>query len=134
MELKKTCNFMDALKDCGPVPGSLSSLHRPKTQVGYYRADYDGHQWWTQYFNIHDTLKTETLMKESRGILGDLLTGFPNLTEIKRFCKVGNAEKISDVEYNCYVNGTYGNYWIRFITLEKNYNIYCHILWKESVD
>lgn len=130
MELKNKCTFMHALEDCGPVLGSLSPIHRPKTEIGYYRADFDGRQWWTQYFDVNDTLKTEPLMKESRGLWRSLLNGFPTLSELEKFCAEGNAEKLSEVEYNCYASGKYGNYWMRFILLQKNYNIYCHILSK----
>lgn len=42
MVLKKRCNFKDFMEECGPVSGSLSFVYRPKTKVGYYRADYCG--------------------------------------------------------------------------------------------
>lgn len=134
MELKSICTFTETLQDCGPVKDSLSTVQRPKTEVGYYRADFDGHRWWTQYFTINDALRTESLVSESDGVWENLLNGFSTLSDLSRFCMEGNARRISDVEYECYVDGKLANYWIRFITLEKSYNIYCHILTKEFRD
>lgn len=134
MELKSKCSFVHAFEDCGPVPHSLSPIHRPKTEIGYYRSNFDGRQWWTKYFHVNDTLKTELLIKESKELWENLLNVFPTLSELEKFCVEGNAEKLSEVEYNCYASGKYGNYWMRFILLEKNYNIYCHILSKQSKD
>lgn len=130
MEIKKVCDFSDVFDDCAIIPSSLSGIPQPRKKVGHYRADYDGRQWWTTYFPANQELITELLKQECLKVMMELQERFPDLETLRRFCWDGNAVKVSDTEYSCYINEIYGNYWIRLITRNHDYNIYCNIFRK----
>lgn len=127
LTLTKTCNFTDVFIDCHAAPDCDSNVEQPRKKVGHYRALYRKSCWNDEYCPCRNELKDKTLMTESLEVLSELKKMFPDLNELRDYCKSGNAEKIGDEEYNCYYNGEYGNYWIRLNTWNDDYNIYCHI-------
>lgn len=69
MELKSICTFTETLQDCGTVEDSLSTIQRPKAEVGYYRAD-------DSYFSF------------ARNFVSNAIT-LPQLQEAMRLGKLG---------------------------------------------
>ena len=118
--LTPVCNFGDNLKDT-------------ETKIGYIRADHDGYRWWTTYFPCHEELKTEDIRNEINGVCGELIENmFLNLGAIKEFCHRRTEAKTSEDIYDFYIESELCNYWVRFITRKKDYNMYLHAYIKSN--
>lgn len=101
---------------------------RPNSEVGYIRADHDGWRWWNTVWPIHKELETPELLAEFDAVYNAFTQEFANLNEVGRFCQK-SAEAVGTdrgVEYNAYLMGEYGFYWLRMNTRKKEYNLYLH--------
>lgn len=103
----------------------------PNCEMGYIRADYNYH-WWNTCFRVHKEHETEPLVKEFNDICNMFFDEFPDLRSVRKFCYDGNAEFISDDEYNVYLEMEHGLYWFRFILRIGDYNLYLHCYSKEA--
>lgn len=130
-ELTETCNFGEVFEHCSKAPDALSSDERPDAQIGYVRGYYDGYSWCGDYFPCRNHLYTEAFRKESRDIFSCLTTQFRTLDVLRRFCEAHPSAKIGKEEYNFFMNGHAADYWIRFITRERDYNLYLNAYAKE---
>lgn len=133
MELLKKCSFSEVFdkENLAPAPDSLNSARQPVKKMGHFRIIYDyGTTWSSQYIPCRNELKTHELVEESMSCLKKLEERFSSLEELREFCEQGHAEKVGEQEYNCYIEGRYGNYWLRFNTWKHDYNIYCHVFTK----
>ena len=107
------------------------STKYPKSELSYFRCDYDGYRWWNTIWPIHKELYFHELGKEFDDLYASLNKTFPNLEALRAFC-ADSAEATGDPdEFNVYIDMKYGYYWIRMITREKDYNMYIHCYCKE---
>lgn len=123
-ELKETCNFLDVFEHCSEAPDSLSSGKYPDAQIGHIRAYYNSDGWQGNYFPCREELWSKEFHRESQDIYRCLVTQFHNLESLRKFCKAHPTSSVSDYEYNFFMNGYVADYWFRFITREKDYNLY----------
>lgn len=125
--LLPACSFPEVFKKKDISTGA------PFSEVAYSRSDYDGYQWWTNWFLRGDKLGSP-LSEEIDGFMNSLFK-MPEFKDLKtmRHARV-NAESTGDTtEYNLY-SETYSFYvWVRMITREKDYNLYVHYLRKDKV-
>lgn len=123
-ELKETCNFLEVFEHCSEAPDSLSSGKYPDAQIGHIRAYYGSDGWQGSYFPCRGELWSKEFHRESQDIYRCLVTQFHNLESLRKFCKAHPSSAVSDYEYNFFMNGHVADYWFRFITREKDYNLY----------
>lgn len=133
-EMKETCNFLDVFKHCSEAPDSLSSGKYPNAQIGHIRAEWDGYVWRGSYFPCRKELWTETFYRELRNIYCCLVTQFYNLEHLREVCKDHPSARVSESEYDFFMNGHVADYWIRFITRENDYNLYLKGFAKKRTD
>lgn len=124
--LTKECGFQNVFS--GPMKTtSLSSWPVPESKVAHFRADYDGRKWWRTWFSCHDEPLDKALCEEidafSDGMMA--LPGFKTLSSLRVFCKDNAAETSEPTEFNLYSETEHFYVWIRLITRERDYNIYC---------
>lgn len=62
--------------------------------------------------------------RESQDIYGCLVTQIYSLDVLRKFCEEHSLAKAGENEYNFFMNGHAADYWIRFITRERDYNLY----------
>ncbi len=131
--LTNVCSFNHVFR--GPkksVP--YTSLEYPECELAYSRSDYDGQKWWTYWFPCSEQKEDSALTAEIDRF-SDLLMELPEfrtLWHMSRACKV-YAESTSDpTEYNLYAETEDLYIWLRLITREKDYNLYCHFFEKAA--
>lgn len=129
--LKEKCDFEDVFEHIGEVADSLSGLEKPLAEIGYVRADYDGKQWWGNYFPTRNALRTNFYDKESQEIYSYLTTKFYNLEQLRLFYEKHPSAETATTEYCFYINGDIADYRVRLITREKDYNIYLYAYAKD---
>lgn len=123
-EMKETCNFLDVFEHCSEAPDSLSSGEWPNAQIGHIRAYWNQNGWHGSYFPCRGKLWTEAFNRESQDIYRCLVTQLDNLERLRKFCEEHPSSCVCEDEYNFFMNGQEADYWIRFITREKDYNLY----------
>lgn len=119
-KLTKECPFSSAWND-------LDSKGRSSIEMGYGRMDYDGHMWWRTFFRVNEALETPERIAELEAVCDAMTDAFPNLFSLEKFV-AANGEKQNEVEYNLYLIGNASDYWIRAITVPRNYNLYVHAI------
>ena len=117
--ITKTCPFPSVFKDKG-------ANGRPRSELVYYRCDYDGCRWWTTVWPVNADLETPHLIRELDAVYDAVLTTFPNLSVLKEYCEKNLLPTSSPTEYNAFLDGTHGRYWLHIITREHDYNLYLH--------
>lgn len=127
--LSRYCDFASAWDHKAPGE-NLSSASYPVSEMGFFRCDHDGAQWWRSPFSVRKTLFTPERAKELDAVADALTIEFPNLDALEDYC-VMNAEDLRNGhEYNLYLSGDLCNYWIRVNTTRKDYNLYIHAIVK----
>jgi len=117
-ELKKACPFTHIFED--KDPGG-----RPKSEMGYFRCDYDGYRWWNTAWPVNNDIETPELIEEFDSVYSDFMETFPSLKDLEKYCM--QLEPTSDrTEYNTYLSRKHGWYWLRIITRKGDYNLYLH--------
>lgn len=107
----------------------------PVSELCYARADYDGYRWHTTWTRCQDLPKDAALIGEVNGFYDALLAlpEFQNLHMLRKMCKTC-AELVAEEDpntYNLFAETPHFHVWLRLITREKDYNIYCHYYYKE---
>ena len=130
-------NLIDKLTAENPCPEAWENKDengRPRSELGYIRADHDGHRWWNTVWPVHnDELFTPELAKEFDGVYDAFIEAFPNLAALQRFCG-DKAEATADsTEFNVYLEEPLGFYWFRLITRKGDYNLYLHCISKAAL-
>lgn len=112
----------------------LSSLDHPVSELTYSRSDYDGRKWWTTWHPCQDERATEELAKEIDDFQASLLAlpELQTLWSLRRMCR-NYAEITTDpTEFNLYAETGLLYVWLRLITRERDYNLYCHFYQKDG--
>ena len=127
--LKTECAFTHIFEKTKQIP--LSSTPHPVSEIVYSRSDYDGHRWWTTWFDCVDQKPQWELVQEIDGFHNALFDKleFRTLDTMKKFCQF--AETTADpTEFNFYSETEHCNIWLRLITRSKDYNLYVHYYMK----
>ena len=132
MELK----LVDRLITENPCPEAwqdVDETRHPRAEVGYIRADHDGHHWWNTIWPIHRDLATPEIAVEIDEVYDAFMKGFRTLNEMRKYC-LERAQKTSDgTEFNAWLEMPLGYYWLRMITRERDYNLYLHCISKAAL-
>ena len=124
--LNPVCNFEDMMNDLENTQDNCS-VKQPKAKIGYIRADHDGYRWWTTYFPCREELKTEEIRQEMRDVCAEIIENmFINLEAVRKFCYSNSEAKTGEDTYSFYIECELCNYWVRFTTRRKDYNMYLH--------
>jgi hypothetical protein len=102
-------------------------------KIGHIRGDHDGSRWWTTYIPCHDELKTEDSKIEMNLVCSDIIKNlYPDGVDsiLEKSIDFSTESKLSDSEFNFYIDGTVCDYWIRLIARRKDYNLYLHCFTK----
>ena len=108
----------------------------PMSELCYARANYDGYRWHTTWTHCRDLPKDAALIGEVNGFYDALLAlpEFQNLHTLRKMCK-SCAEIVTEEDlntYNLFAETPHFHVWLRLITRERDYNLYCHYYYKES--
>ncbi len=105
----------------------------PVSEVGYIRADHDGHRWWNTCWRKHRELESPEITAEIDALYEAFKEMLPDLPTMTNWCW-HNARRVSDDEFNAYYVGVYGCYWLRMITRRRDYNLYLHCYSKAAME
>ena len=131
--LRQDCFFQHVFG--GPKKSTpLSSWPVPESKVLHFRADYDGKKWWRTWHPCNDAPLGENLCEEINDFSDSLmnLPEFENLDTLRFFCKENTAPTSDRTEYNLYSETEHFYIWLRMITRERDYNIYCSFYLKKQ--
>lgn len=106
----------------------FSDLEYPAPFVAYSRSDYDGCQWWTNWFGRPEDKPEKDLALEIDLFQDKLMarSEFKTLRSMSRMCKL-YAQRTSDpTEFTLYSETENFYIWLRLITRERDYNLYVH--------
>lgn len=129
--LTSTCHFKSIFEHTETPGGNI--LSNPVSETVYSRSDYDGHRWWTTWFQPHKERLTPSLIEEIDLFINTLfqMAEFQSLATMKQLCS-GYAQKTSsDTEYNLYTETDHFYIWMRLITRSGDYNLYVHFYHKD---
>lgn len=112
----------------------LSSLDYPVSEVVYSRSDYDGRKWWSSWQPCQDDQTTGELTEEIDDFQASLLAlpEFQTLWSLRRMCKNYAEPTAEPTEFNLYAETNLLYVWLRMITRERDYNLYCHFYQKDG--
>ena len=131
--LLPTCNFQQIYN--GPKKTlPLSSLKYPVSLVAYSRSDYDGRQWWRNWFGRPEDKPSEELSQEIDAFQNALmkLPEFQTLRDMRRMCGLFAARTSEKTEFHLYSETDNFYVWLHLITRERDYNLYVHYYLKDS--
>lgn len=134
--LATTCSFKQVWEDKELCPDALSSLPYPVKEIAYIRGDHDGHRWWTTAQPVHPSKMTSDIGKEVDALVGDIIEtepickGIRGIWEFARPFPEAISKDGSRNRYNFYLEGECANYWVQFLDLPRDYNLYIHIFEK----
>lgn len=127
--LTPVCPFLDVFKDTEQVGNS--ALARPAKEAVYSRSDFDGHKWWSSWFDCQKERLKQTLCQEIDQFQNSLfeMPEMKNLDTMSHLCRF--AQPISsDSEFNLYSETEHFFVWLRLITRFRDYNLYVHYYMK----
>lgn len=112
-----------------PQYGATYSGHSgyfPKCEIGYMRAYYQGKRLWNSCFPLTNEYNTPELIREFDEVYEAFHESFPTFEEFRDYCWSHAEPTASTFEYNLYLVGEFGSYWLRCIMLKGEYNLYIH--------
>ena len=128
--------WIEKLSNKNPCPEAWKDKGEdgyPKSEMGYFRCDYDGYKWWNTVWPINHELETPELIREFDSLYDSFRQVFPSREAMAIYCRA-QAEPTSDSsEYNAYLELEYGFYWFRMITRKGDYNLYLHCISKAAL-
>lgn len=129
--LTPNCSFQHVFKHTEQRGNNI--LESPSSEVVYSRSDYDGHRWWTSWFQPHKERLTSQLIEEIDLFMNSLfkVTEFQTLDRMSRMCHTSAEKTGSDTEFNLYSGTEHLYIWLRLITRFRDYNLYVHFYQKE---
>ena len=131
--LLPTCSFTQIYN--GPKKTlPLSSLKYPVSLVAYSRSDYDGRQWWTNWFGRPEDKPAKELSQEIDAFQNALmkLPEFHTLRDMRRMCGLFAARTSEKTEFHLYSETDNFYVWLHLITRERDYNLYVHYYLKDT--
>lgn len=131
--LLPTCSFTQIYN--GPKKKlPLSSLEYPVSLVAYSRSDYDGRQWWTNWFGRSEDKPAKELSQEIDAFQNALmkLPEFHTLRDMRQMCGLFAARTSEKTEFNLYSETDNFYVWLHLTTRERDYNLYVHYYLKDS--
>lgn len=131
--LVPTCGFSHIFT--GPQKKfPLSSLNHPVSELAYSRSDYDGCKWWTTWHLCQGERATGALAEEIDDFQTSLLAlpEFQTLRSLRRMCRNYAERTTEPTEFNLYAETGLLYLWLRLITRERDYNLYCHFYQKDG--
>jgi|GEM_PF-364373 len=137
VELVPTCGFKEIFEQPRrAVFGHPNGF--PMSELCYVRADHNGYRWYNTWEHCQDMPKDVALFSEVDGFYDALiaLPEFKNLHTLKKMC-ASYAEIVAAEDpntYNLYAETPHFYIWLRIITRERDYNLYCHYFYKEQPD
>lgn len=130
-------SWIDKLTKVNPCPEAWQDKGDngyPRSELGYFRCDYDGYRWWNTVWPVNRDLETPELVKEFDTLYDSFLKAFPSREAMSIFCRA-HAEPTTDAtEFNAYVELEHGFYWLRMITRKGDYNLYLHCLSRAALE
>ena len=123
--LTADCEFCHIFDKTKPVPFSGREL--PVTQVVYSRSDYDGYRWHTTWHDCQDEKPAQELIKEIDAFHNALFQ-IPEMKSLNTMRRLYlQAQRTScDTEFNLYSETEHFYIWLRLITRNRDYNLYCN--------
>lgn len=125
--LTPQCSFSDIFS--GPKKQlPLNNIQYPVSLIAYSRSDYDGHRWWTGWFDDETDRPPKELAQEIDRFQAALfaLPEFRTIWDMKRMCKLYAQPTSDQTEFNLYSQTERFYVWLRLITRERDYNLYCY--------
>lgn len=125
--LTAQCGFPDIFN--GPKKQlPLSIVQHPASLIAYSRSDYDGHRWWTGWFEAEAERPPKELAQEIDRFQSALfaLPEFRTIWDMKRMCRLYAQPTSERTEFNLYSQTERLYIWLRLITRERDYNLYCY--------
>ena len=127
-KLKKECPFPSVWEHKG-------ENGRPVSELGYFRADYDGYKWWNTVWPVNKELETPELVKEFDALLDSFYETFPTLSDMTYFCMSRLDPLNRSTEYDAYLDlGGPGFYRFRMIARKGDYNLYLYCFSKAMIE
>ena len=107
----------------------------PMSELCYVRADHDGYRWHSTWTECQEKPKDPALLTEVDEFYTALiaLPEFKNLHTLSKMCK-SCAEQTAPEDsntFNLYTDTPHFHIWLRLITRERDYNIYCNYYLKD---
>ena len=130
--LTAECDFLHIFQKTKPVP--FSSQQIPESQVVYSRSDYDGYRWHTTWHDCQEEKPAQELVKEIDAFHNALfqMPEMKSLDTMRLLCI--DAQTTGDrTEYNLYSETEHFYIWLRLITRNKDYNLYCLFALKNNL-
>lgn len=130
--LDAVCSFQEVF-DEPKRPVWFSSMGEPVSKLAYSRSYYRNQQWYTTWFECREKPKDEDSAKEIDDFQSALmaLPEFEDLYTMSNLC-LNFAEPTSEpTEFNLYSVTPHFYVWLRMITRQGDYNLYCHYFYKE---
>lgn len=125
--LTNTCPFPQIFKD-------KDEGRHPKSEMGYFRADFDGHKWWNTVWPVHEDMQQPELIAEFDSIFNAFVDTFPTLADLEKYCQEHLTPTSDPTEYNAFLDlDGPGVYWLRLITRKRDYNLYLHCYNKNHI-
>ena len=127
--------WIEKLSNENPCPQAWQKGENgyPRSELGYFRCDYDGYRWWNTVWPINRSLGTPELITEFDSVYDAFLKAFPTREAMRKYC-LAHAEPTSEgTEFNAYLTMEYGFYWLRMITRKGDYNLYLHCISKAAL-
>lgn len=112
----------------------LSTVLHPESELAYSRSDYDGRQWWRNWFPCTKKKSPPVLAKEIDTFTNQLmaLPEFRTIWDMQQACRTYAEPTADPAEYNLYAETDHFYIWLRLITRETDYNLYCHFYVKNA--
>ena len=104
-----------------------------KSELAYFRADYDGNKWWSTVWPINRDLESTELVKEVDSLFADILNEFPDLKTMTSYCHTHFEDPWDKTVFDYYLELEYGFYWLKMITRKGDYNLYLHCFSKADM-
>lgn len=105
----------------------------PKSELAYFRCDYDGNRWWNTVWPINRNLESTELINELDSLYSDFLKEFPDLKTMANFCYTHHEDPWDKTVFDYYLDLEHGFYWLKMITRKGDYNLYLHCLSKADM-
>lgn len=131
-------NIIDKLTKICPFPSIWEDKDengRPRSELGYIRADHDGYRWWNTVWPVNKGLNDDDLIDEFDAVYNAFTEAFPSRTAMERYCmRELEPASTEGTEYNAYLDlDGPGFYWLRMITRKGDYNLYLHCYSKKAI-
>ena len=122
--LTTECYFYDVFEQTKRIPHSSAEV--PESQVVYSRSDYNGYRWYTTWFDCQAEKPAPELIKEIDAFHNALfeMPEMKTLDTMRLLC-IDAQPTSDDTEYNLYSQTKHFYIWLRLITRNRDYNLYC---------